>query len=324
MGTEAERPVAVYAALAANAMIATTKFIAGTMSGSAAMVSEGIHSLIDSGNELLLLYGLACARRPPDEKHPYGHGKELYFWSFVVAVLLFGVGGGLSVYEGIQHLFRPAEVKSLGLNVIVLGISFVFEAGSLALGLRQLKSKNARGRSLFAALRASKDPSVFTIIVEDLAALCGLLIALVGVFVSHLARTPIPDAIASIAIGLVLATVAIFLARECRGLLLGESASRAVRRSLRGIVESDHAVMAVKPPLTMHLGPDEVLVNLVIQFRDGLDTHTIATAITRIERCIRRAHPEVRHVFVEAAALHVIDDANPKAQSLVHTTHIGG
>ncbi len=299
---DTRKPIAVYGALAANLTIAVTKFIVAGISGSSAILSEAIHSVVDSGNELLLLFGVQRARRPPDESHPYGYGKEIYFWSFIVAIVIFAIGGGMSAYEGIRHLIHPREIKALVPSVLVLGIAFVFEGASLFVALRQLRTRR-RVAGLFRAVRASKDPAVYAVVVEDFTALLGISVALVGVVLGHLMGSPVPDGIASVIIGLLLATVALFLAYETRGLLLGESASLELRDALGRIVESDEAVVRMRPPLTMHLGPEELLVNLVIEFEPQLEVGQIAAAIQRIEEQIRRSCPIVRHIFVEAAAL---------------------
>lgn len=300
---EHRKPIAVYGALAANVTIAATKFVVAAVSGSSAILAEAIHSVVDSGNELLLLLGLRNARRRADDSHPYGYGKEIYFWTLIVAIVIFAIGGGMSVYEGIHHLLRPREVKAFGPSLLVLGVAFAFEGTSLTIAIQQLRKRSRRRRRVLEAVHVSKDPTVFAVVVEDFAALLGLTVALVGVVMGHIMGSHVPDALASALIGLILATVAIFLAYETRGLLLGESASPELRASLEEIVESDEAVVRMKPPLTMHLGPDELLVNLVIEFEPRLDVGQIAAAIRRIEDGLRRSHPIVRHVFVEAASL---------------------
>jgi len=285
----------------ANLAIATTKFFAAAVSGSSAILSEAIHSVVDSGNELLLLLGLRRARREPDESHPYGYGKEVYFWTLIVAIAIFAIGGGMSFYEGIHHLFRRDDVTGLVPSLVVLGAAFIFEGSSFLIGLHQLRRRSHAG--LLAAVHESKDPSVFVVVVEDFAALLGIVVALAGVILGHELGSSVPDSIASLLIGLILATVAIFLVYESRGLLLGESATPELRTSLQRIVQSDPTVVRMRPPLTMHLGPEELLVNLVIEFKPMLDVRQIAAAIRRIEEHIRRSHPMVRHVFVEAASL---------------------
>jgi cation diffusion facilitator family transporter len=300
---EEPRPIAVYGALVANLVIAVTKFIAAAVSGSSALFSEGIHSVVDTGNELLLLLGLHRARRPADDDHPYGYGKELYFWSLIVAIVIFAVGGGVSVYEGIHHLLHPEMLESFGWSLVVLAVAFVFEGTSFAIAAHRLRGGAPPGGSLVTMLRRSKNPSIFSVALEDLAALVGILIAAVGVVTGQVMRSPMPDAIASLLIGILLAAVAVVLAYMSRELLLGESASPELRSSMAAIVNGDSDVVRMKPPLTMHLGPEDVLVNLEIEFAPQLGTREVACAIDRIEQEIRRRHPAVKRVFVEAASL---------------------
>lgn len=297
-----EKPVAIYGALAANLAIAATKFVAAGFTGSSAMISEGIHSVVDTGNQILLLFGIKRSRRPPDADHPFGHGMEQYFWSLIVAMLLFGVGGGLSVYEGIIHLLHPHPLESPAWSYASLGIAFVFEGISWLLAMRQLRPK-IREKGIWKALRTSKDPSIVILFFEDSAALIGLVVAFCGIFLGQLWRTPIPDGVASIVIGLLLATVASFLVQQSRRLLLGESVSPEILDSIREIVRSDHAVAAAKDPLTMHLGPEEVLLNLEIDFHPGLPPGQITESIQRLEEEIRRRHPEIQRIFIEARSL---------------------
>jgi cation diffusion facilitator family transporter len=297
-----EKPVAIYGALAANLAIAVTKFVAAGITGSSAMISEGIHSVVDTGNQVLLLLGIKRSQKPPDANHPFGHGKELYFWSLIVAMLLFGVGGGLSVYEGITHLLHPHPLEAPFWNYASLGAAVVFEAISWVLAMRQLRP-TIREKGMWKALRTSKDPSIVILFFEDSAALVGLVIAFLGVFLGHLWNSPVPDGIASLAIGLLLAGVASFLVTQSRGLLLGESVDPKILADIRRIVGSDPAVVAAKDPLTMHLGPEEVLLNLEIDFHPGLPPGQITESINRLEQEIRRRHPEVQRIFIEARAL---------------------
>lgn len=297
-----QRPIAIYGAMAANLAIAATKFAAAAFTGSSAMISEGIHSLVDTGNQLLLLLGLHRSKRPADASHPFGHGKELYFWSLIVAVLLFGVGGGMSVYDGIYFLLHPHPLESATWSYVSLAIAFVFEGISWLLAMRQLRPL-IRGRGVWKALRTSKDPSILILFFEDSAALAGLVLAFLGIFLGHLWKTPAADAVASILIGLLLATVASLLIHESKGLLLGESADPEVLKDIREIVAADPAVTRVHHPLTMHLSPEEVLLNLEIDFRTGLPPGQITESINRLEQEIRRRHPEVQRIFIEARAL---------------------
>jgi cation diffusion facilitator family transporter len=289
----------VYAAMAANAGIAATKFVAGAVTGSSAMISEAIHSVIDTGNQALLLLGLHRSRKPPDEVHVFGHGKELYFWSLIVAIMLFGVGGGMAFYEGVTHLLQPHPLEDARWAYAVLAIAFVFEGGSFTIALRELRRRRGK-RTLLDAVQSSKDPSVFTVLFEDSAALAGLVVAFLGVYLGHRLDNPYFDGAASIVIGLILAAVALVLAYESRGLLIGESAAPVVVESIAKIAGEDQAVAAARTPLTMHLAPREVLLNLEVEFRRGVSAEEQLAAIDRIEQSIRNKHPEITRIFIEA------------------------
>jgi cation diffusion facilitator family transporter len=291
----------VYGAAAANLAIAAIKFVAAAITGSSAMMSEGIHSLVDTGNQGLLLLGIRNSRRPPDPRHPFGHGKELYFWSLVVAILLFGLGGGMSFYEGVTHLQHPTPLRDPTANYVVLGFAMAFETVSFAIAWRELGA--ARGQPLWAAVRGSKDPAVFVVVLEDAAALAGLVVAFLGVFLGHRLRNETADAIASMVIGLILCAVAVFLVYETKGLLVGESARAEVVSGVRELVARDAAVEAVAHPLTMHLGPEEVLLNLEVRFRHHLSAAEVAGAVQRLEARIRQQHPEIKRIFIEAHGL---------------------
>lgn len=300
--TAAKRPVAVYGAIAANLLIAVTKFLAAWATGSSAMVSEGIHSVVDTGNELLLLLGLRRSRRPPNAKHPFGYGQELYFWSLIVAVVLFGIGGGMSVYEGLLHLLHPTPPGDPFWNYVVLAIDAVAEGSSWLLALREFRREKLSG-SFWRALRASKDPSVYTVLAEDSAALLGILVAFAGIYLGHRLHNPYLDGAAAILIGLILSAVAVFLVYESRGLLLGESADPQVVARIGELARADAAVVGVGTPLTMHFGPEEILLNLEVEFRPELPATEVVRAIDRLEEAIRREFPAIRRIFVESEAL---------------------
>jgi cation diffusion facilitator family transporter len=297
-----EKPLAIYGALGANLLIAVTKFVAASFTGSSAMLSEGIHSVVDTGNEVLLLLGLKKSRKPPDERHPFGHGKELYFWSLIVAVALFGVGGGMSVYEGITHLRHPTPLEQLAWSYGVLGAAFVFESVSWVIAVRALLPE-IREHGIWRAVRRSKDPSIVTVLFEDSAALAGLVVAFLGVWMGQLLDSPRADGIASIVIGVILAGVASFLVYQSKGLLLGESADPEIVEDIRALAERIPAVAGVECPLTMHFGPDEVLLNLAIDFRPDVSAAQITSAIERLEHDVRERHPEVHRIFIEAKSL---------------------
>lgn len=296
------RRTVVYAAISANVAIAATKFAAAAVTGSSAMRAEAIHSLVDTGNGVLLLIGLHRSRRPADREHPFGHGLELYFWSFLAAIFIFAVGGGMSLYEGIVHLRRPASIGSAFWGYLVIGAAALFEGTSWSFALRGLRSVS-KGRGVWSTIRRSKDPSRFLVLFEDSAALAGLAVAAAGLWLSERTGDARWDGVASLVIGAILCTVALFLALDSRKLLIGETADPAVVRSIRKIVESDPATVRSGKPLTMHLGPKGVLVNLDVQFRPGLSAGELEKAIERLEGRIRKAHPEVERIFLEARSL---------------------
>ncbi len=289
------------AALAGNTLIAATKFVAAFVTGSSAMLSEGIHSLVDTGNQVLLLYGLYRARRPPDRRFPFGHGKEIYFWSFVVAILIFAVGAGVSILEGIRHLLHPRELHNVTVNYVVLGLAIVFESMSWYVAFREFRaSKGALG--YFEAVRRGKDPTLFVVLFEDSAAILGLLVALAAVALVQVTGAAVFDGIASVIIGVILGATAAWLAFETQGLLIGESASREVVDGIRDIAASVDEVNHVNEVLTMHMGPDFVLLNLSVKFADEVTAREIEAATNRIEHAIKSSYPEVKRIFVEAEA----------------------
>ncbi|MCB1217875.1 cation transporter [bacterium] len=289
----------IYAALAGNALIAVTKFTAAAITGSSAMLSEGIHSLVDTGNQVLLLYGLKRSVRPADREFPFGYGKEVYFWSFVVAILIFAVGAGVSLYEGIHNLLQPGEHGDPRLNYIVLGFAFLFEGFAFTMALREF-NRSRDGRNVWQMIRGSKDPTLFVVLFEDSAAMAGIVVAFLGVLLTSLTHNPLWDSGASIVIGLILAAVAILLALETKGLLIGESADPEVVRGISEIAELQPEVLHVNEVLTMHIGPQYVLVNLSVEFRDDCVADQIERAIARIDRSLRHRFPDVRRVFIEA------------------------
>ncbi|MGD2057264.1 MAG: cation diffusion facilitator family transporter [Anaerolineales bacterium] len=301
-GGSSDKPITIYAAITANFLIAVSKFIVAGITGSSAMLSEGIHSVADTGNQALLLLGIRLSRRDPSEEHPFGHGKELYFWSLIVAIVLFGVGGGISLYEGLLHLQHPVALGDPTWNYVVLGIAAVFETGAFYIAFRELV-KVSGDDSVWQAVRESKDPTIFVVLFEDAAALAGLIVAFLGVFLGHQLQMPLLDALASIVIAVILMSVAVLLAYESRNLLIGEAASPEVVASIRSLVAADKDIAEVMVPVTMHLGPKEILLNMDLRFRKGLRTGEIAAAIDRIENNIRKAHPQIKHIYLEVEAL---------------------
>jgi cation diffusion facilitator family transporter len=295
--------IAVYAAIAGNLTIAVSKFVAAWITGSSAMLSEGIHSLVDTGNGGLLLFGMQRAARPPDQNHPFGHGKELYFWSLIVAIMIFGLGGGMSIYEGIVHIRHPRPLENMAWNYGVLAVAILFESLSFTIAWREFRKAQPKGLTALQTVRRSKDPTLFTVVFEDSAALAGLCVALVGVTLGHLLDRPEFDGGASVVIGLILAGTALLLARESRGLLVGESADPALLQSITQLAQADPAVERVHRPMTMHVGPHNVLLNLGIQFRRDLPYSELEAAVDRLEKAIQQRHPEIQNIFIEADSL---------------------
>jgi cation diffusion facilitator family transporter len=289
----------IYSALAGNTAIALTKFAAAGFTGSAAMLSEAIHSVVDTGNQLLLLFGLRRAAKPADAKHPFGYGLQLYFYTFVVAVLIFGVGAVVSIWHGIEKVRHPTSVEHAWVNYLVLSAGVLFEGGVWIVALRAFNTERA-GRSWISAIRSSKDPTIFTVLFEDTAALAGLAVALLGVFLSETFDAPVLDGVASLLIGGILAVTAFFLASESQSLLTGEAASYDTRRGINRIARAEPGVVGLNQARTMHFGPNEVLVVLSLDFDDDLPAGEVEAIVTRIERKIKVAHPDVRQVFIEA------------------------
>jgi len=289
----------IFAALAGNTLIAITKFIAATITGSSAMLSEGIHSVVDTGNQVLLLYGLKQSKKPPNDMFPFGHGKEVYFWSFVVAILIFAGGAGVSLYEGIHRLSDPRPVTDTYVNYIVLALALLFEGGAWFFALREF-TRVKGNRGYLEAVTKGKDPSMFVVLFEDSAAMLGLLVALLGVFLTQISGDPVYDAAASILIGLILGGTAIWLAIETKGLLIGERANRAVVDGIRDIARTQPRVCHVNEVLTMHMGPEYVLVNLSIDFHDDATAIDIESTIAAMDGSIKQRFPVVKRVFVEA------------------------
>lgn len=288
----------VYAALAGNLAIALTKLASSFYTGSSAMLTEAIHSFVDTLDQGLLLYGINRAARPPSETHPFGHGLELYFWSFVVALLIFTLGGVFAIYEGVEKIRHPEQIGSAWVNFAVIGISMLFEGYSFSLARREMRRRHA-GMTMWTALRRSKDPSTFTVILEDGAALTGLLIAVVGVGVSTWLDEPRADGIASVTIGALLIAVALVLVRETRSLLTGESASSLLLQQVRGILEADERVMHVADLRSLQLGTDCALLAVVLTLRPGLPAAHGQSAIAELRRSIRARLPAISYLYLE-------------------------
>ncbi len=288
----------IYAALIGNFLIAISKFAAAAYTGSSAMLSEAIHSVVDTGNQVLLLYGIRRATQPADDKHPFGYGMELYFWTFVVAILIFAVGAGISIYEGVLKIIEPHPVESPFVNYIVLAAAMVFEAVAWWIAFQEFRKTKGSG-GFIAAIRRSKDPTVFTVLFEDSAAMLGLVAAFIGILAAQTLGMPILDGVASVTIGVILAFTACVLAFESKGLLIGEGASPQVVRGIRAIVSKRSEIDFVNEVLTMHLGPREVLLNLSLDFKNSISAGTAEETVSALEKDIKARFPEVTRVFIE-------------------------
>jgi cation diffusion facilitator family transporter len=289
----------IYAALTGNALIAVTKFVAAAVTGSAAMMAEGIHSLVDTGNQVLLLHGMRRAKKPASARFPFGHGKEIYFWSFVVAIMVFAVGAGVSIYEGVHRVLQPEVVTDPIVNYIVLAIAFAFEGAAWWMAWREFRGQR-HGRSIAKTVQTSKDPITFVVLFEDSAALLGLVVAAVGLALSQVLEMPVFDGAASIGIGVILAVTAMWLAMRTKSLLIGEAAEPALVADVTNRAAALPAVVAVNEVLTLHMGPDYVLLNISVDFADDLPAGDIEQAVEALTREIRAAHPRIQRVFVEA------------------------
>jgi cation diffusion facilitator family transporter len=293
----------IYAAIVANLGIAISKFIVAGITGSAAMLAEGIHSAVDTGNELLLLIGERNSAKPADAKHPFGYGKELYFWALIVALSVFSLGGGLSIYHGIEALRRPEPLQDPTWNYVVLGVSALFEGYSWNVSRKALNKVRKPGASLWQTVHASKDASVFTVFIEDSAALIGLGIAALGIVLGQIFDNPYFDPAASVLIGLLLVGAAFTLARETGALLVGESIGPDATRKVREVFEKDPAILSVAGLQSMQLGPDEVLLTAAVQFRRGMRIDEVEAAIERLEKAVMALFPAIRHIYFESGAL---------------------
>ena len=291
----------ILAALIGNLLIALTKFSAFVFTASSAMLSESVHSFVDTGNQVLLLYGLRRAKKPADENFPFGHGKEIYFWSFVVAILIFSLGAGVSIYKGVHHLIHPVPIQSPYINYGVLALSLIFEGAAWFFAFKEFTRVKGKWNYV-QAVKRSKDPSIFLVLFEDSAAMIGLAVAFIGIFLSHVTGIPYFDGIAAVLIGLILAGTAIWLAYETKGLLIGESANKEIVRDIREIALAFKSVENVNEILTLHMGPDFILLNLSVDFADNLAAGDIETIVAEMDSKIKQSDPRIKRVFVEAEA----------------------
>lgn len=291
------KDIVLYGALAANIGIAIAKFVAAGISGSSSMATEGVHSLVDSGNQILLLYGQKRAARPPDKFHPFGYGRELYFWAFVVAILIFAVGAGVSIYEGIIHIRNPHPIEDPRLSYIVLGLAFLLEGASWTIAVREFRG-SVGDKGWWQAIHRSKDPPGFIVLFEDSAALAGLVIAAVGVWASVYFQDPRIDGAASIVIGLVLAAVAILLAREAKGLIIGEAADPNLIAQLRAVLDGHPQIEAVNHVRTVHTGPESVFVAVSADFVDTIPMGEAESLIEELEVAMKALSPTISSIYI--------------------------
>ena len=289
----------IYAALIANAIIAVNKFIAAALTGSSAMFSEGIHTTVDTSNQLLLLLGLKKATKQADVAHPFGYGKEIYFWSFIVAIMVFAVGAGISIYEGIHSIMDPHPIENVLISYGVLGTAIIFTGIAWYFALKEFRHVKGE-RGYFEAVHKEKNPTTFVVLFEDSAALLGLFVALTGIGLSQWTGNPIFDGIASVVIGLILGTTATWLAYETKGLLIGESAEPKVVQGIKQLAGSYKGIASVNEALTLHMGPNFILLTLSVDFDNNLDSGKIETSIEELTAEIKEKYPLVNRVFIEA------------------------
>ncbi|MBN9248716.1 MAG: cation diffusion facilitator family transporter [Hyphomicrobium sp.] len=294
----------IFIAFACNLAIAIAKFLAAAWTLSSAMLSEAIHSLVDTSNQLLLLLGIRRANLPPDAQHPFGHGKEIYFWSFIVAMVLFSLGAGVAIYEGFEKVLHPQALQNVSVIYAVLAVAMLLEGYSTVQAVGEFnRRRRSTGQGFVTALRASKDPTLFAIVLEDLAAMTGLTIALFGTFAADFGGYYWADGVASILIGCVLAFVAIFMSSEIRSLIVGEAASRAVQTGIREIIETetgtDKPIRKINEIRTMHLGPQDILVTASVDFDNWVSARTVEDVTARLQTAIKSRYPEVHNLFIE-------------------------
>ncbi len=281
------------------------------------MLSETVHSIVDTSNQGLLLWGMKRASKPADQQHPFGYGMELYFWTFVVAILIFAIGAGVSLYEGFHKLNSPRVVQHIYINYIVLGVAMIFEGFAWTVAFREFRKRKGK-LGYFKAVQVSKDPTVFTVLFEDSAAMLGLIVAFIGLLLTQYLDQPMYDALASIVIGIILSCTAMLLAYESKGLLIGEAASKDVIEGIRNIVSQEKDILSINEILTMHMGPQDILLNISIDFHDNISAGEVERTITRLEMKIKEKYPEVARIFIEAqnrlAHLRNIENSNHDQQ----------
>lgn len=288
----------IYAAMIGNGLIAIAKFVGAALTGSAAMLSEGIHSVVDTGNQGLLLYGIARSKRPADEKHPFGYASEIYFWAFIVAILIFSIGAGISIYHGIEKVLHPHPVGDPTINYIILILAMIFEGFAWWIAFKEFSSIKGK-KGIFQAVQESKDPTIFTVLFEDTAAMLGLIVALVGIWLSIELDMPVLDGVASIVIGIILAGTALLLALETKGLLIGEAAAPEIVEEIKEIIAQRDSIDGLNEIRTLHRGPNDVLLALSVDYSDVVTAGEVEKTNTALELAIKERFPVVKRLFIE-------------------------
>lgn len=291
----------IYAALVGNLAIAITKYAASQVTNSSAMLSEAIHSLVDTINQVLLLYGMKKATQPADENHPFGYGKEIYFWALIVAIMIFAIGSGISVYEGVHKIYEPEIVTKAYINYIVLGAAFIFEGVAWTMAYKEFKRLNP-DLGIWKAVQRSKDPTVFVVLFEDTAAMLGIIVAFIGLAIGQYFDMPIFDGVASVIIGLILAGTAMALAVESKALLIGEAADPVEQNAIRGILEGYDEIDNINELLTIHFGPNDILATISLDVKNHVTTGDWEKSVSKIESEIKSAIPNMRKIFIESQA----------------------
>ncbi len=298
----------IYAAMIGNGLIAIAKFVGAFITGSSAMMSEGIHSVVDTGNQGLLLYGMARSNRPADEKHPFGYASEIYFWAFIVAILIFSIGSGISIYHGVEKVLHPHAVEDPTINYIILALAMVFEGVAWWVAFKEFSTTKGK-KSLFQAVQESKDPTVFTVLFEDTAAMLGLVVAMLGIWIAVTFDMPVFDGAASILIGVILAGTALVLALETKGLLIGEAAAPEIVEEIKALIHAQPAIVALNEIRTLHRGPNDVLLALSVDYEDEIPAGVVERTNTELELAIKERFPVVKRLFIEVqSAQHHADE----------------
>jgi cation diffusion facilitator family transporter len=304
----------IYAAMIGNGLIAVAKFVGAFITGSSAMLSEGIHSVVDTGNQGLLLYGMARSTRPADDKHPFGYASEIYFWAFIVAILIFSIGSGISLYHGIEKVLHPHPIEDPTINYIILSLAMVFEGVAWWVAFKEFSTTKGK-KSLFQAVKESKDPTVFTVLFEDTAAMLGLIVALIGIWIAVTFDMPVFDGAASILIGIILAGTAIVLALETKGLLIGEAAAPEVVAEITALINAQPAIVEMNEIRTLHRGPNDVLLALSVDYEDEIPAGVVEKTNTDLEFAIKERFPSVKRLFIEVqSAQHHAEELARAAQ----------